>query len=298
MEHSRRLSFTGTASVSLRSSLIITLLMLGLSACGVDDAYVVCPESGIDHRLVGDWLRCDIAESGLWIERNEGMRVERDGSRKTLAVNWHTGRLAVADQACPLPPYLCDSKNTFRYPVRENSWSVCSFTIEGDKLSISGLPRSEGYTQHYQRVNPAARFFQPLPGALGATIDGVVYTAPEVWPEAPVRVQYSGNAFTIRSFGQYEFLIYVEDGRHRFSQLPATFELAGRDGNYARLGSGCATDRVMAETNDSLTGVVTIREFSDDGKGGRRCAGSFEFRATTSTMRVYDVRHGYFDASW
>ncbi len=299
METKEHPSVLRSSSLSRCIALIIPMLLLTIAACSDGEDHTLCPDSGIDQRLVGDWLRCEPAwPSGNFIPYNYGMRVLPDGSRQTLGVNWSTGRIEVAEQACPIQPFLCSGKGKFRYQSGQDSWRICTCTFEGDRLTIAGMPTPEANTQYYKRINPPEMFVAPVQYQLHASIDGAAHEAPMVCAEPAVKVYYKGGeSFSLRSAGQPGISIAVGNCRDLRYGLPAVFELAGEDGNHAKLVTGCGGDIIRAGTTGQLTGTLTITQLTDGGPGKRRCSGTFSFSAT-DRKRVWEVRDGSFDAPW
>ena len=81
-----------TSPAMMRLLAVIMLCGITIAACDCEDE-PVCPTSGIDTRLVGEWMELDDEENLSTM----GLKIAGDGSCFALGVDWATGLVGIAE---------------------------------------------------------------------------------------------------------------------------------------------------------------------------------------------------------
>ncbi|MFZ1731387.1 MAG: hypothetical protein WBQ23_14890 [Bacteroidota bacterium] len=266
-------------------ALLFVVLLLFAAGCSKDETVVqtpICPSTGIDARLVGDWMQCDSAGNFGTNGGQYGLHIEADGTFTQLAVDWRDGSVAINSETCGTDLYYCVGSNTIGRSVTPVDYDTVTFSIDGDQLIFSrpGPPVS---SQQFRRVTLGQIIEQPVACSLLYTFDSTEYGAVVVWPYPPVRVGVtSGNdpMFVLEGSGLKAFWVRISD----FHGVGTYF--LGEDvfQSHAFTMYGCPVINQQFGTRDDDRSTISITEF-DVGTG--RCSGSFDF----TLWNYADVSH-------
>jgi hypothetical protein len=251
----------GNTSVHGNHRLVLLLILGALlcTACGEDTGS--CPSDGLPQELVGDWMECDEE----WNPGTSGMRIEKDGRRAALGVDWNTGGIGLATQACAPGTFSCVGDHLVAYWLVPGGHDTLRYAMEGDRLELTE-PDGSGIARRYRRASLGTMVAEAaVYGFTMRMYDGVFY-APEVWPVIPVRISIDSSAGGRLSF--------IAEGQTRTSFTLGTYR---GPGTYT-LGSPATGAWASTETTctDALRGFRT----QDDGR-------------SSVTIYTYDMNDGH-----
>lgn len=225
----------------------VLLLVLGAflcAACGEDTGS--CPSDGLPQELVGDWMECDDA----WNPGTSGMRIEKDGSHAALGVDWNTGGIGLATQACAPWTLSCVGDHLVAFWPVPGGHDTLRYAMEGDRLELTETDGSD-ITRRYHRTSLGTKIAGSAVYGFTMRMYQDVFYAPEVWPVIPVRISIDSSAG-----GR---LTFIAEGQTRTSFTLGTYR---GPGTYS-LGSSATGAWASMETTctDALRGLRT----QDDG---------------------------------
>ena len=258
--------------------MLLLAMVLG-TGCSDDEEKVVCPAEGLPADLIGDWMELDDAGNATL----EGMRIQQDGRRLTLGIDWRNGSIALAEEHCnPSPLFCAGDHRVGQYYIPSGS-DTLSWSVNGDELTLlrEGDPPR---ISRYRKVTLGSIVDQPAACSFQCTLGAQQLQSPQIWPGIPVGITLAHDGdtreLTIGAVGRMYFRAIIQD-----FDGPGVYDMLTHDvRQYASFSSTCTDAIEFWATRDDQQSTVTITR-CDSLEG--RCSGTFR-------ITVYDyVGNGY-----
>ncbi|MCB2204950.1 hypothetical protein KQI65_09375 [bacterium] len=254
-------------AVSTRMFKTLSVLLIcgiAFSACDSEDEFV-CPTSGIDARLVGDWIEVD--DEGNMAAK--GIRIEADGSCRALGVDWSTGLPGIAEERCFFPTNLpCMGKNRILWTGGLSGPDTLIYVVTENTLNFYKL---DGWTNtaSYIRITGDQQIQQPVVSEISWVCDSTnSIHGPYTTSQMPYWHTYPCSIFAPPGYNNITISGYAA-GRYRFSCFIPDFHGTGtydlgssydREPN-AGIGSLCSDVGAYVWSKDDGRSTITITTY-------------------------------------
>jgi hypothetical protein len=262
----------------MRTLFVILLCGITITACDCEDDFV-CPASGIDARLIGDWM--PVNEDGSL--RTLGLRIAADGSCYALGVDWATGLVGIAEEYCFFPRSLpCLGESTILW---NDLWSgPDTLTYEVTESTLRFFHDGRIIPEMtYARIQKNQQIRQPVVSTISWICDST-NSAQGLHSVSPLPYWYTYpcSAILDSASGSITILGYTTGG-NRFTCFirdfngPGKYDLGSHHELIALAGIGgiCSDVAMNLTTQDDGLSTLTVTNYD---RSKRRISGSFDLQ--------------------